>query len=61
VVSRAVDVLAVVLLVSAALAFVLGVFALGSQQDFKAVYLLVVGGLALKASTEMLRPRGGAT
>jgi hypothetical protein len=59
-VSRAIDALAVVLVLGAALAFAFGVVALGDQQDFKAVYLLIIGGLALKASTEMLRPRGGS-
>ncbi len=58
--SRAIDVLAVVLLLGAGCAFALGVAALGDQQDFKAIYLLVIGGLALRSSTEILRPRGGA-
>ncbi|MEJ7731478.1 MAG: hypothetical protein WKG00_19965 [Polyangiaceae bacterium] len=42
------------------MAFAFGVYALGDQQDFKALYLLVVGGLSLKAATEMLRPRSSA-
>ena len=58
--SRAVDVLAIVLLLGAACAFGLGVNAVSELEDFKALYLLLVGGLALKASTELLRPRGGA-
>lgn len=58
-VSRAVDVFAILLLVAAALSFGFGVHALGDHQDFKALYLLVVGGLSLRASTEILRPRGG--
>lgn len=59
-VSRAVDVFAILLLVAAAFSFAFGVHALGDRQDFKAIYLLVIGGLSLKASTEILRPRGGS-
>jgi hypothetical protein len=58
-VSRAIDAFAILLLLGAAVCFALGVRALSDQQDFKALYLLVVGALALKSSTEMLRPRGG--
>lgn len=57
--ARALDVFAVVLLVSAAAAFAFGIRSLGDREDFKAVYLLLVGGLSLRASTELLRPRGG--
>ena len=58
--SRAIDVFAIVLLGGAASAFGFGVYALGDHQDFKAIYCLIVGALALKASTELLRPRGGS-
>lgn len=58
-VSRAIDAFAVILLFAAATAFGFGVRALGLRDDFRAVYLLVMGGLALRASTELLRPRGG--
>lgn len=58
--ARALDVFAVVLLISAALAFAFGIRSLGDREDFKAVYLLLVGALSLRASTELLRPRGGA-
>ena len=58
-VARVLDVFAILLLLSAACAFTLGIRALGDHDDFKAIYLLVVGGLALRASTELLRPRGG--
>ena len=51
---------AVVLLLAAGLAFAFGIRSLGDREDFKAVYLLVVGGLSLRASTELLRPRGGS-
>ncbi len=57
---RAIDILAVVLFLVAAAAFGLGLHALGQLEDFRAVYLLVVGGLALRASTELLRPRSGS-
>lgn len=59
--SRAIDVFAILLLAAAAAAFAFGVFALGNRQDFKAIYLLIIGGLALRASTEILRPRGGGS
>lgn len=57
--ARALDVFAVVLLLAAVVAFAFGILWLGDHQDFRAVYLLVVGGLSLRASTELLRPRGG--
>lgn len=57
--TRVLDVFAILLLLSAAAAFGFGVRALGDREDFRALYLLVIGGLALRASTELLRPRGG--
>lgn len=57
--SKVVDILAVLLLAASACAFAVGVHAIAAQEDFKALYLLVVGALALRASTEILRPRGG--
>lgn len=48
------------LLVVSAAAFAFGLMALGTREDFRAIYLLVVGALALRSSTEILRPRGGA-
>jgi hypothetical protein len=60
-VTRAIDVFAVLLLVAASAAFALGVRALGSREDFRALYLLAVGAFALRGSTELLRPRGGST
>lgn len=56
--TRAVDVLSILLLVSAAVCFSIGVYSLGSQEDLQALYWLVVGALLLKSSTDMLRPRG---
>jgi hypothetical protein len=61
IVSRAIDAFAVVLLFAAASAFCVGIYALGQRDDFKAIYLLVVGALALRSSTELLRPRGGGS
>lgn len=55
--SKAVDVLSVLLLVLGVLAFAAGIYALGNREDVKALYFLVVGALCLRSSTEMLRPR----
>jgi hypothetical protein len=59
-VSKAIDVFAVLLLLAAAAAFAFGILAFGAKEDFRALYLLVVGAFALRASTELLRPRGSA-
>lgn len=59
-VSRAIDVLSVLLLLFAGVAFALGVSSLDGREDLHALYWLGVGALLLKASVEMLRPsRGG--
>lgn len=58
--ARLIDVLAVVLFLVAAASFAFGVSALEKLEDFRAIYLIVVGGLSLRASTELLRPRGGS-
>jgi hypothetical protein len=47
----------VVLFAAACGAFTLGLYALGDRRDLQALYWLVVGGLCLKAATDMLRPR----
>jgi hypothetical protein len=60
-VSRAIDVFALLLLAAAAASFAFGIHSFGDRQDFKALYLLVVGALSLRASTEILRPRGGSS
>lgn len=58
--SRAIDLLCIGLLLGAGGAFALGVSSLERERDLHALYWLVVGGLLLKASVEMLRPsRGG--
>lgn len=54
--NRAVDIFSVILLGAAGVAFASGVFALGDQKDLHALYWLMVGGLLLKASVDMLRP-----
>jgi hypothetical protein len=54
---RAIDVLAVALMLAAALAFVLGVRALDHEEDRYALYWLAVGAMALKSSTDLFRPR----
>jgi hypothetical protein len=55
--ARALDWLAVTLLLCAALAFALGVRALDREEDRYALYWLAVGALALKSSTDLVRPR----
>jgi hypothetical protein len=54
---RVANVINVILFVLAAVAFGLGIWALGDRKDLLAIYWLVVGGLSLKAATDMLRPR----
>lgn len=57
---KLIDLLGVVLLLAAIAAFSVGMTALGAQEDLAAIYWLVVGGLVLKASVDLLRP-GGAS
>jgi hypothetical protein len=54
---RAVDVLALALLLAAAVAFAFGVRALDREEDRYALYWLAVGALAMKSSTDLFRPR----
>jgi hypothetical protein len=54
---RMVDLLAVVLLLGAALAFALGVRSLDREEDRFALYWLLVGALSLKGSIDLIRPR----
>jgi hypothetical protein len=54
---RAVDVLALALLLGAAFAFSLGVRALDREEDRYALYWLAVGAIAMKSSTDLFRPR----
>jgi uncharacterized membrane-anchored protein len=55
--SRALDWLAVALLLAAALAVALGVRALEREEDRFALYWLVIGALSLKGATDLLRPK----
>lgn len=57
-VTRFVDALSVMLLLVASAAFVMGLRSLSDKEDLRALYALTVGGLALKASIDLLRPRG---
>ncbi len=57
---KLIDLLSIVLLLAAIAAFAVGMIALGAQQDLAAMYWLVVGGLVLKASVDLLRPGGAA-
>jgi hypothetical protein len=54
---RIVDVLSILLLVGAAVAFTLGVRALGDERDLACLYWLVAGALLLRSSTDLLRPK----
>ncbi|HEY4158669.1 MAG TPA: hypothetical protein VGM29_11255 [Polyangiaceae bacterium] len=58
--NKAIDALSVLLLLGAAVAFWLGIIALGAHRDAVAIYWLIVGGLVLYSSTELLRPRSGS-
>ena len=58
--SKLADVTSVVLLLVAAGAFAVGIFALTSKEDVTAVYWLVIGALSLRAATDMLRPKAGS-
>lgn len=58
--ARAIDVVSVILLVGSIAAFTLGVRALGSRNDLESLYWLVVGALALRSATDMLRPKGAS-
>jgi hypothetical protein len=54
---RALDWLAVALLLGSAIAFALGVRALDHEEDRYALYWLAVGAMSLKSSTDLVRPR----
>ena len=54
--SKMIDLLCVMLLLAAGLAFCQGVVSLGDRHDLLAMYWLLIGGLLLRASTDMLRP-----
>jgi hypothetical protein len=56
---RVVDILSIALLAFAALAFTLGMKALGDEHDLVALYWLVAGALLLRSATDVLRPKAG--
>jgi hypothetical protein len=56
---RVADFASVGLLILALVAFLAGLYELGSHDELTAIYWLVVGGLSLRAATNVLRPRGG--
>jgi len=57
---RIADVLSVLLLFGAVAAFAAGLFALAERRDLPALYWLIVGALALRAATNLLRPKLGS-
>jgi hypothetical protein len=54
---RLIDGLSVLLLIGGAIAFALGVRALGDERDLASLYWLVAGALLLRSSTDLLRPK----
>jgi len=42
---------------AACASFALGLHALGDRRDLQALYFLVIGGVSLRAASDMLRPR----
>jgi hypothetical protein len=56
---RLIDVLSLLLLLGACVAFGLGAHHLADSRDLAALYWFATGGLALKASTDLLRPKAG--
>jgi hypothetical protein len=55
--SRVANAVNVLLFVAACASFAFGLYALGDRRDLQAIYWLIVGGISLKAATDMLRPR----
>ncbi len=58
--NRIVDLLAIAFLIGAVVCFALGMTALADRKDLNALYWLVVGGLVLRAATDMLRPKASS-
>jgi hypothetical protein len=54
------DVLAAVLVIGSAVAFVYGAMALARASDVEAVYFLVIGVVALRAGVQLVRPGAAA-
>jgi hypothetical protein len=58
--SRVANVVNLALFVAACVSFALGLYALGDRRDLQAIYWLIVGGVSLRAATDMLRPRSSS-
>lgn len=56
---RFVDTISVFLLLCAMTAFAMGLHVLSEQRDLLALYWLAIGLAALRASTNLLRPKTG--
>ncbi|MCS6900448.1 MAG: hypothetical protein RMJ98_12325 [Myxococcales bacterium] len=56
--ARLLDGISVLLLLLACGSFMLGLRSLSAKKDLHALYALAVGGLALKASVDLLRSKG---
>ena len=54
------DVLAALLILGAAVAFVFGALALSHASDVEAIYFLVVGVVALRGGVQLVRPGASA-
>ncbi len=54
------DVLALLLIIGAALAFTFGAMALARASDVEAIYYLVVGIVAVRAGVQIVRPGANA-
>ncbi len=54
------DVISILLLLSAVAAFAMGLAVLAERRDLLALYWLVIGALALRAATQLLRPKVGS-
>lgn len=57
---RFVDTISVLLLLCAIGAFAAGLYVLAEQRDLLAIYWLAIGLAALRASTNLLRPKTGS-
>lgn len=55
-----VELLAALLMVAAAAAFIVGALSLGAEEELLALYWFAVGGLSLKSCSDLLRPSTGA-
>jgi hypothetical protein len=55
--SRALDIIAIVLLCSGIVVLCAAIYTLGSGQDLSALYWLVVGGLVLRAANNLVRSK----